>query len=184
MANSSPLRRATVSPSRTHPRSRCATTCSSRSPAGWPRVSLTSLKWSRSRHRTASQPPWRLQAPHLVLQPLAEQDAVRQAAERVVVRHVGDLSLGEPALGDVLVGGDPAAAGHRPVRDGDREPSAAPLADEGPRQAVAYQCLLLLVDCRSPARPRRGRPRPVARRMSLMGVRGAAKPGGRAKSST
>ncbi len=34
-----------------------------------------------------------------------------------MVRHVFDLDLGLPLLGDVLVGGDPAAAGHRPVAD-------------------------------------------------------------------
>jgi hypothetical protein len=31
-----------------------------------------------------------------------------------VARHVGDLVLGAPPLGDVLVGGEPAAAGERP----------------------------------------------------------------------
>src|SRR5207302_657339 len=45
MANSSPPRRATRSPSRMVPRSRRATSTSSRSPTWWPSVSLISLKW-------------------------------------------------------------------------------------------------------------------------------------------
>ena len=52
-------------------------------------------------------------------QPLAKQQAVGQVGERVVARHVRDLLLGAPALGDVLVGRDPAAVGHRMVEHGD-----------------------------------------------------------------
>ena len=46
---------------------------------------------------------------HLV----AEQHAVRQIGERVVARHVHDLGLGLPALGDVFIGHDHAAVGGR-----------------------------------------------------------------------
>ena len=49
--NSSPPRRAAISPSRTERLSRWATSCSTASPALWPRVSFTCLKPSRSRHR-------------------------------------------------------------------------------------------------------------------------------------
>ena len=59
MANSSPPSRATVSCSRNSARSRAATPCSSRSPTGWPSVSLTHLKWSRSTQNTAKPRPLR-----------------------------------------------------------------------------------------------------------------------------
>ena len=55
MANSSPPRRATRSIWRVTACSRCATCCSSRSPAWCPRESLTSLKRSRSRYSTAKE---------------------------------------------------------------------------------------------------------------------------------
>ena len=50
-ANSSPPRRATVSPGRTQRHRRRANSCSRRSPTWWPSVSLTSLKRSRSSSR-------------------------------------------------------------------------------------------------------------------------------------
>ena len=53
--NSSPPRRAAVSAGRRQPRRRSATVRSSTSPASWPKVSLTGLKPSRSRYRTAGQ---------------------------------------------------------------------------------------------------------------------------------
>ena len=52
-ANSSPPSRATRSPSRTEPAIRSVTATSRASPAAWPRESLTTLKSSRSRNRTA-----------------------------------------------------------------------------------------------------------------------------------
>ena len=55
-ANSSPPKRLTVSPWRTQLRSRSATSASRRSPAAWPRLSLISLKPSRSRNRIATVP--------------------------------------------------------------------------------------------------------------------------------
>ena len=50
-----------------------------------------------------------------LLDALAEHHAIGQAGERVVAGHVGDALLGLAALGDVLVGGDEAAIGRRPV---------------------------------------------------------------------
>ena len=49
--NSSPPKRATTSPGRRWARRRGATARSRASPAWWPRLSLISLKWSRSRKR-------------------------------------------------------------------------------------------------------------------------------------
>ena len=57
--NSSPANRATVSPGRTTEDSRAATSRSSRSPALWPRVSLTLLNPSRSMKYTAMGRPER-----------------------------------------------------------------------------------------------------------------------------
>jgi len=58
-ANSSPPSRATMSPGRTLWVSRWATNWSSRSPTGCPRVSLTSLKRSRSSSRNPTVAPVR-----------------------------------------------------------------------------------------------------------------------------
>ena len=55
--NSSPPKRATMSPGRRWARSRGATARSSSSPAWWPRLSLISLKWSRSRKRIPTGEP-------------------------------------------------------------------------------------------------------------------------------
>src|ERR1039457_5675355 len=51
--NSSPPIRPAVSEVRTHPRSRAATDCSSRSPISWPSESLMYLKRSTSMNKTA-----------------------------------------------------------------------------------------------------------------------------------
>ena len=56
-ANSSPPSRAMVSTERVAADSRPATVRSSSSPAAWPRVSLTCLKWSRSTRSSAQSPP-------------------------------------------------------------------------------------------------------------------------------
>ena len=48
-----------------------------------------------------------------------KQVSVRQIGEGVVFGHVSDLLFGPPALGDVLVRIDPAAAGQFAPRDGD-----------------------------------------------------------------
>ena len=55
--NSSPPKRATMSPGRRWARRRGATARSSSSPAWWPRLSLISLKWSRSRKRIPTGEP-------------------------------------------------------------------------------------------------------------------------------
>ena len=54
MANSSPPNRAAKSFARMAPLTRAATSRSRWSPTGCPRVSLTSLKWSRSKYRSAN----------------------------------------------------------------------------------------------------------------------------------
>ena len=58
-ANSSPPKRATVSPGRSASFRRGATPVSSSSPAAWPRLSLISLKWSMSQNSTAVSVPRR-----------------------------------------------------------------------------------------------------------------------------
>ena len=68
-------------------------------------------------HRQLLARPYRLQR---LFQPLAEQDPVRQVGQPVVMRQMRDLLVGACALGDVLDGGDPAAALQRPVDDLDR----------------------------------------------------------------
>ena len=57
--NSSPPKRATVSPGRRATARRSAMATSSRSPRPWPRLSFTTLKWSRSRNSTATRRLWR-----------------------------------------------------------------------------------------------------------------------------
>ena len=57
--NSSPPMRATVSSPRTLASRRRPTSCSSRSPWSWPRVSLRTLKWSRSMKKASPYWPWR-----------------------------------------------------------------------------------------------------------------------------
>ncbi len=61
-----------------------------------------------------------LDQPQRLFQLLAEQGAVRQIGQRVMPRHVRDLLLGLLPFGDVLEGGNPAAALHRLVDDADR----------------------------------------------------------------
>jgi hypothetical protein len=55
-------------------------------------------------------------------QPLVKQRAVRQIGQRVVMSQMPDLFFRAPALGDVLVGCDPSAAGDGLVDDQDRPP--------------------------------------------------------------
>ena len=88
--NSSPPSRATVSPLR----SVCEVSrnsISSASPLGWPKVSLTSLNWSRSRSSSAKQEPSRRGTMQGLLRSVAEQRAVRQVGQAVVQRLVLDL---------------------------------------------------------------------------------------------
>ncbi len=64
----------------------------------------------------------RLNPAQRLFESVVQQHPVRQIGQRIVVRHVLDLDLGLALLGDVLMGRDPAAAGHRPVADLDRAP--------------------------------------------------------------
>ena len=98
MANSSPPIRATVSPRRTHARSRSPTDASRRSPASWPRLSLTVLKSSRSTKSTdtgSSRRCWQR-----VVEPIAEERPVGQERERVVEGLELELHLPLLQLGD------------------------------------------------------------------------------------
>ena len=79
---------------RTHEWSRSATWMSSRSPAAWPRLSLTSLKPSRSRKRTATEGVCRF-APFSVAR---------------LERHALPPSIAWPALGIGMVAGWALAA--------------------------------------------------------------------------
>src|SRR6516225_6301679 len=54
------------------------------------------------------------------LQPLMEQGAVWQIGQGIIMGEVGDALFGAPALGDVLVRSDPAAARERLIDDLDR----------------------------------------------------------------
>jgi hypothetical protein len=54
-----------------------------------------------------------------LVEPFAQQDAVRQAGKRIVARHVRDLHFRLPPLGDVFVGRHPATARHRLIVDRD-----------------------------------------------------------------
>ena len=56
-------------------------------------------------------------ASQLLLQLFVEQSPVRQVGQRVVMRQMPDLLLGEPALGDVLMCRHPSAIRQRFVRD-------------------------------------------------------------------
>ena len=55
-----------------------------------------------------------------LLELLAEQRAVGQVGQRIVLRHVGDLGFRALPLGHVEMGRDPAAARHRLAGDADQ----------------------------------------------------------------
>ena len=48
---------------------------------------------------------------------LVEQLSIGEIRQRVMERHMRDFCFGAPAFRDVFMGGDPAAAGHRLIRD-------------------------------------------------------------------
>ena len=81
--------------------SRSAIVFSSWSPTSWPRLSLTTLKLSRSRNITADARLVAGGAAQRVLQPIQEQGAVRQAGQAVVERQPLQLGLGPLALADL-----------------------------------------------------------------------------------
>jgi hypothetical protein len=79
---------------------RLATARSTASPFGWPKVSLTGLKPSRSRKRIA-QGRWTLRRAERLAEQLADAAAVREAGEHVHVGKVGQPLLRLAHLGDV-----------------------------------------------------------------------------------
>ena len=94
-ANSSPPRRATVSLARTQAPRRCRHGLrAARRRRGGRRRSLTALKPSRSRNSSATMVALALRLRQGLLQAVAEQDAVGQPGERVVVRQPLELRLG------------------------------------------------------------------------------------------
>ena len=98
MPNSSPPKRATMSPGRRWARRRGATARSSSSPAWWPRLSLISLKWSRSRKRIPIGEPEAVGPLQRLAEGVDEAEPVGQAGERVVQDAVAQGLVGGVAL--------------------------------------------------------------------------------------
>ena len=96
--NSSPPKRATMSPGRRWARRRGATARSRASPAWWPRLSLISLKWSRSRKRIPIGEPEAVARLQRVVEGVDEAEAVRQSGQRVVQDAVAQGLVGGVAL--------------------------------------------------------------------------------------
>ena len=115
--------RATVSVARTHSPRRAATALSSASPTGCPSESLTSLKWSRSRQRTAScSRAWRAAAPFRAARGTGSGWADWSAG------HGAPCARSVPApppFGDVFEGRDPSAARHGLIDHAERTSVAA-----------------------------------------------------------
>ena len=140
IVNSSPPRRATVSPGRTAVLSALLSSMRSRSPTLWPRLSLTSLKRSTSRKSDREQAlvvaagGRALQAGEGGLEPVDEERAVGQAGERVVEGVVLELLLRAAAVGHVGPDGSGARDLARPVPEdrvapGDDAPVPVPRDD-------------------------------------------------------
>ena len=109
IANSSPPSRASMSPGRTWARSRSAIVVSNSSPALCPRLSLTSLKSSRSSSsRVTGAPSLSCDRP---FEPLAEQGPVGHAGQRVGERLALQLGLEGPPAADVAQADHGAPAG-------------------------------------------------------------------------
>ena len=134
-ANSSPPSRATRSPSRTSPVIRSVTATRSASPAAWPSVSLTTLKSSRSRNRTAVTPSAgragrsRLEDP---LERQLEHPPVGRPGQRVALGQVLDV-LEEDRIAQVERGDRGELPEHRgdpPLDPG--PPPGAMLDDDRP----------------------------------------------------
>ena len=104
-----------------------------------------------------------------LLEALVEEHAVGKPGQRIVQRHVHDLGLGAPLLGDVLVRGDDAAARHLLRRHGNGA-AVAELADVV-RPAPSGQALthpaqqLRRARCRNSSRRRPAGPRSACRGM-------------------
>ena len=98
--NSSPPNRPSMSRSRTTDRSRSLITRSSSSPTAWPRLSLITLKLSRSMNSTAIEPE--LGSVEPAAQLFEEVGPVRQARQLVVARRPLQVGGGLALIGDVL----------------------------------------------------------------------------------
>ena len=100
---------------------------------GWPRESFTSLNPSRSRQRTAETASVPLRPGEGGFELLVEIAAIDEAGQPIVVGQIGDLRLRLAPLGNVLVGGHPAAVRHGLMCHGDRARILEVLheADEG-----------------------------------------------------
>ena len=85
-----------------------------------------------------------------VLDALAEQRPVRQIGEGVVARHEGDAGFGAALLGNVVVGGDPAAVAGGLLRDRDH-PSVGQLLEIRSHFAAAQMPLAIFDDLREGA---------------------------------
>ena len=99
IVNSSPPRRAIVSLGAQAARRRWPTCTSSWSPAAWPRLSLTTLKRSRSMNSTASSWPQVFAAGQGVGDAVEEQRPIGQPGERIVEGAVAQLLFEDFALG-------------------------------------------------------------------------------------
>ena len=109
--NSSPPKRATVSPGRRPPTSRWPTAASSRSPTAWPTLSLMTLNRSRSSRMTAigsrSSVRWPARAwRDPVGQQLAVGQAGRRVVERAALRHVEEPRVVERDRGQLGEAGE------------------------------------------------------------------------------
>ena len=102
IANSSPPRRASTSVSRSEDFSRRRGLLQQRIAGRMPERVVDVLELVEVEHEDGERlaPPAQARARFLDL--LHEERAVGQAGQQVVVRHVDDLRLGAPALGDVL----------------------------------------------------------------------------------
>ena len=159
--NSSPPNRATVSLGRSAWRRRGAAAASSSSPTWWPRLSLTSLKRSRSRNRIAASESLAAEPRERVLEAVDEQHAVGQPGERVVQRRGGGWRPRSPGARARRRARWPAPGGSRRRR---RRSCAAridwtPSTPNGPRERPS-----ILTD--SPARVRRPRKSGCSKRVS------------------
>ena len=109
IANSSPPSRATTSPARDAGAQAAGDRLQQFVPDGVPERIVDPLELVdidvEHRQLTAGR-----QALQLMIEALAEQHAVRQIGQRVVMRHVRDTVIDPLALGDVLHRGNPAAA--------------------------------------------------------------------------
>ncbi len=136
MPNSSPPNRATVSPGRTAFISRCPTAASSRSPTPWPRLSLMTLKPSRSSRMTAisvASPRWPARACRIrSVRSSRFGEAGGRVVERAALGGVDEPRVVEPdrgELGEVGQGVDlapapqPAGVARREAEDADDPPA-------------------------------------------------------------